>query len=289
MDLAVSSAAPFTVHTDVFDGPLDLLLHLVKREGISLARLQISRIADEYLVYLDRMRSLDLSIAADWLVMAATLIHLKALELLPRPPSILAEDDADPREQLLEQLREYERIKDAAQRLDGLVLVGRDVFTAVGEKPPEGNRPFVSPVDAFGLLDVLYDVLARGSAPEPTFRLAESGPNIGVCCHRVIALLGGIGGAFDLGWMLRTLGSRAERVITFIAVLEMCRLGWLDVLQEQHLGPVSVQQLVETDQIDVDRIMGTEGKPGEQLDLPLGEAAEPRPSSTEAFGGRDAT
>jgi len=138
MDLATGPVV-FTVHTDVFDGPLDLLLHLVQRDGISLARLQISRIANAYLAYLDQMRALDLSIAADWLVMAATLIHLKALELLPRPPSILAEDEPDPRDTLLEQLREYERIKGAAGALDQLQQVGRDVFTRMPERAPEGN------------------------------------------------------------------------------------------------------------------------------------------------------
>ena len=78
----------FVVQTEVFDGPLDLLLHLVKRDGISLARVSISAIADSYLSYLDRMRALDLAIAADWLVMAATLCHLKALELEAHPVAL---------------------------------------------------------------------------------------------------------------------------------------------------------------------------------------------------------
>ncbi|MEQ1501452.1 MAG: segregation/condensation protein A [Myxococcota bacterium] len=135
----------FTVHTDVFDGPLDLLLHLVKRDGISLARLEVARIADAYLAYLDRMRELDLAVAADWLVMAATLVHLKALELLPRPPTLLAtKEEADPRDALLQQLREYERIKLAASALDARPMVGRDVFVRVGEQVPSTDRPWRS-------------------------------------------------------------------------------------------------------------------------------------------------
>lgn len=269
MDLVPSGAVAFTVHTDVFDGPLDLLLHLVKRDGISLARLQISRIADAYLAYVDQMRELDLQIAADWLVMAATLVHLKALELLPRPPAILEEEETDPRDALIEQLQDYARIKAAAAGLDGQPQVGRDVFVRPGEPPPQTDRPWVSPIDAFGLLDILHEVLARAAVPEPVVRMGDGGPNINLCCRRVLAALGGRGGSFDLVVMLRTLRTRAERVITFIAVLEMARLGWLDVAQAAHLGPVHVAQLVEDHEIDVDRVMGEERAPGEQLELPL--------------------
>src|SRR5690349_10294681 len=136
MELLPSGVVAFTVHTDVFDGPLDLLLHLVKRDGISLARLEVSRIADAYLAYLDQMRELDLAIAADWLVMAATLVHLKALELLPRPPAILEEDETDPRDALLAQLADYERVKIDARALDARTMVGRDVLVRIGETPP---------------------------------------------------------------------------------------------------------------------------------------------------------
>lgn len=270
MELLPSGSVAFTVHTDVFDGPLDLLLHLVKRDGISLARLEVSRIADAYLAYLDQMRELDLAIAADWLVMAATLVHLKALELLPRPPAILEDDQTDPRDALLAQLVDYERIKLAASGLDGRPQVGRDVFVRLGEPPPQSDRPWISPVDAFGLLDILHEVLARAAVPEPVVRLGDGGPNINLCCRRVLSALGGKGGTFDLAGMLRTLRSRAERVITFIAVLEMARLGWLDVEQTVHLGPVHVAQLVESAEIDVDKVMGEERvSAGEQLDLPL--------------------
>lgn len=267
MELLAAGSVAFTVHTDVFDGPLDLLLHLVRRDGISLARLEVSRIADAYLAYLDQMRELDLAVAADWLVMAATLVHLKALELLPRPPAILKDEEVDPRDALLEQLRDYERIKVTATGLDARRMVGRDVFVREGEPPPQSERPWMSPVDAFGLLDLLHEVLARAAAPEPMVRLGDGGPNINLCCRRVLSALGGRGGTFDLAGMLRTLKSRAERVITFIAVLEMARLGWLDVGQDAHLGPVLVAQLVESADMDVDRVMGEERvapEPGSQ-------------------------
>jgi segregation and condensation protein A len=265
---APGRSAPFTVHTDVFDGPLDLLLHLVKRDGISLARLEVARIADAYLAYLDKMRELDLAIASDWLVMAATLVHLKALELLPRPPTLLAEEEEDPRDALLEQLRAYEETKAAATRLAELPMVHREVFVRPGIEPPPAERPFVSPIDAFGLLDLLHDVLARKAEPEPVVRLGEGGPSIGACCRRVLVALGGKGGDFELQGLLQTLQLAAERVITFIAVLEMARLQWLDLAQAVHLGPVTVTQLVEDEAIDLDQVTGGERRE-EQLGLPL--------------------
>lgn len=267
-----SNRAAFTVHTDVFDGPLDLLLHLVKRDGISLARLEVARIADAYLAYLDGMRALDLAIAADWLVMAATLVHLKALELLPRPPTILAEAEADPRDALLDQLRAYEVTKREATVLDARPMVGREVFVREGIAPPQADRPFVSPVDVFGLLDILHEVLARGRAPEPIVRLGGSGPNIGACCRRVLAALGGKGGSCALQPLLEALDSRAERVITFIAVLEMSRLQWLDVEQPEHLAPIKVIQLVDDERIDVSQVTGDESMGGDQLALPIASA-----------------
>ena len=263
----------FTVHTEVFDGPLDLLLYLVKRDGIALARLEVSRIADAYLAYLDRMRDLDLSIAADWLVMAATLIHLKALGLFPRPPTIQEEDEEDPRDALIEQLRRYEDIKARANALDGRGVLGREVVSRAREPAPsDDGRPWVSPVDAFGLLDVLHELLARAAEPEPVVRMGDGGPDVGGCCRRVLAALGGKGGLGDLAAMIRTLASRAERVITFIVVLEMTRLMWLDLEQEVHLGPVAVIQVVEDEVIDLTMVTGREPvDPDEQMELPLPE------------------
>ncbi|MEZ4236494.1 MAG: segregation/condensation protein A [Myxococcota bacterium] len=267
--------AAFTVHTDVFDGPLDLLLHLVKRDGISLARLEVSRIADAYLAYLDKLRQLDLAIASDWLVMAATLVHLKSLELLPRPPTLLEDEEEDPRDALLDQLRAYEEAKAAATLLGERPMVQREIFVRQGMEPPAAERPYVSPLDAFGLLDLLHELLARKAAPEPVVRLGDSGPSIGACCRRVVAALGGRGGHFELVGLLRTLALPAERVITFISVLEMSRLQWLDVVQEGHLAPITVTQLVSDEVIDIDLVSGGESRRREedQLDLPLAERA----------------
>ncbi|MEQ1501451.1 MAG: hypothetical protein ABMB14_04430 [Myxococcota bacterium] len=116
-------------------------------------------------------------------------------------------------------------------------------------------------------------MLARAAAPEVMVKLGRSGPNIGACCRRVLLALGGRGGTFELAALLLTFPTRAERVITFIAVLEMSRLGWLDVDQREHVGPIRVEQLVEDEVIDVAKVTG-EDTPGEQLELPLSELGD---------------
>lgn len=254
---ALALDATWTVHTEVFDGPLDLLLYLVERDGIDLKKLEVRRIADSYLAYLDRMRELNLSIAGDYLLMAATLVHLKSLELLPRPPVLVTEEPEDPREELARRLREYQRHRAAADALESRPWVGRDTHVRPPLEIDSAERPLVAGVDAFGLLDVYFEVLKRAASPEPrvAFEL-ESGPDFSNCCRKVLGMLGGLGGRAELGTVLRTFQQKAERVVTFVGVLEMCRLGWLGLTQLAHLGPVDVEQLVDDESIDLGILSG---------------------------------
>lgn len=246
----------FSVQTDVFEGPLDLLLYLVKRDGIDVRQIQVSRVADAYLETLERMRELNLSIASDYLVMAATLTHLKSLELLPRLPTILEDEDEDPREALTRQLLEYERFKRAAEDLDQHILEGRDVFTRQPEQLAAADRPVYSPIDAFGLLDLFYDVLKRSQKKETASHIIHhSGADVITCCRRLIRRMGGKGGHLELGSVLRGIEEPGERVVTFIGALEMSRLQWVRIEQEGHLAPVIVTALVDED-VDFARVTG---------------------------------
>jgi len=241
-------AATWTVHTEVFDGPLDLLLYLVRRDGVDLRTMSIAPIAESYLAYLARMRELDIAIASDYLVMASTLCHLKSLELLPRPPAILEEDDAeDPREALARQLEAYEQVRAAADALDRQPVLGRDVFCREPVEMDDLERPLIPGVDAFRLLDLYYGVLTR---PEPAPRehtIHRPEVDLSACCRHVLRSLGGPGGRADLRDILRSLPGRPERVVSFLAVLEMTRLGWLSITQDGHLAPVEVVSRVEAE------------------------------------------
>jgi segregation and condensation protein A len=252
-----AQTAAWTVHTDVFEGPLDLLLYLVRRDGVDLARLRVSAICDAYLDYLDRMRSLRLNVAADYLVMAATLVHLKSLSLLPRAPTSVTEDgeEEDPAEALAQRLLEYQRYKEAAEALHDRPMVGRDVFVREGEGIDTADRPVTAGIDAFGLLELYYGLLQQAAAPEPTHHLAAKGPDLAQCCEHVIAALQLGGGRGDLAAILRGFADRGSRVIAFVAVLEMARLGWIDVQQDAHLGPVQVAQ-IEGAAVDLNILTG---------------------------------
>lgn len=247
----------WTVHTEIFDGPLDLLLYLVKRDGVDLRQVSIARIADAYLVYIGHMREMNLGVAAEYLVMAATLCHLKSLELLPRPPTDTSGDEEpeDPRQQLIERLVDHARFREAADALDDGPMLGRDSFARDPMDLGDTPKPLMSPIDAFGLLDLYHELLRKRDAPEPVHTVGDSGPDIGSCCRRVLRALGGPGGRATLDVVLDGLRTRVERILTFLAVLEMARLGWVGLEQAEHLGAVMLEGRVEAE-IDLERVVG---------------------------------
>lgn len=250
MNAARASAptlAVWTVRTEVFDGPLDLLLHLVRKDGIELRDIRIARLCDSYLVWLDAMRDLHFGIAGDYLVMAATLCRLKALELLPRAPTaVLVEDDVDPRQALVRKLAEHQRYKDAAKELEAREWLNRDVFARPVDDGPV-PRPLAAGVDAFGLLDVYFSILQRAAAPDPIHEVHASTFDMGKLCRAVLAQFSVLGSRLELGDVLLAFPSRLERIVGFLGVLEMARLGWLGIEQAEPFGPVVLEARVGPD------------------------------------------
>ena len=260
--MAPSLAQPgptWTVRTEVFEGPMDLLLHLVRRDGVDLSRVSIVRVADSYLAFLERMRDLHLSIAGEYLVMAATLCHLKSLSLLPRAPTPTSDDGeaVDPTEQLAERLREYERYRTAARTLDDRVVVGRDVVVREPMTLEGVPRPVFADVDAFGLLEIYASLVERLEAEpeEPRHVVGEVGPDLEGCARRVLQVLHHRGGRGSLRDALLGLRTRADRLVTFLSVLEMTRLGWLLLEQAGHLTPVLLTARVSPD-VDLEPLVG---------------------------------
>lgn len=245
----------WTVHTEVFDGPLDLLLYLVKRDGIDLRKVSIAGVAGSYMEFIDRMVELHISVASDYLVMGATLCYLKSLELLPRQPTILEEDEVDPREALVRRLEAYEQIKEAAEKFAALPRVDRDVFIREPMDVGDIERPLVPGVDSFGLLDVYYKVLTRPEPAPAQHTIHRPDVDFTGCCRRVLEVLGGPGGTGNLRSILQSWDRAAERVVSFIAVLEMVRMQWLGLEQDGHLGEVTLVSRVDVDH-DLEAIAG---------------------------------
>ena len=252
--MAAPAEPDWVIRTEVFDGPLDLLLYLVRREGIDLRSLPVSRIADAYLSYIDRMRDLHLGVAGEYLVMAATLVWMKSLELLPRRPVIEEDEEGeDPREALARRLQDYAAVREGADVLESRPRVGRDVFLRMPDEPSGSKRLVEAGLDAFGLLDVFYDLLQREVVAEAEYTVDVRSLSLEEACSWVLAELEA--GVERLDRLLHALPSRREKVLTFIAVLEMARLGWVGIRQQQHLGEVQLSKRVEG-HIDMTRLTG---------------------------------
>lgn len=223
------------VQLPAFEGPLDLLLHLIQREEIEISDIPIARITREYLDTLELMRELDLEVAGEFLVMAATLMRIKARMLLP--PSIADEEEEDPREGLVRQLLEYRRFKEAAGGLERLEADRRLLFDrgapAQLEDPLDGE---LQPVSLFRLLDALKNVLQREAPPivhtitaEP-ISLEEA---IGVIRGQ---LLRGERALFEE--VLAEFVTRLEKITAFLALLELLKQEQITVAQEELFGPI---------------------------------------------------
>lgn len=231
--------SPIQVNLPAFDGPLDLLLHLIKRDEINIYDIPISDITGEYLAYIGMMQLLDLEVAGDFLVMAATLMRIKARMLLPPAPGVGDEDEegVDPRDELVQQLLEYRRFKEAAERLHGAEEQRRQSFERgfVPRLDADG-LPELMPINLYALIDVMKDVLARvGEVFFHEVVLEE------VSLEEKMELIGGelaSRGRVLFLELLERFPRRMHVVVTLMAVLEMARLGQLAVRQEKVFGQI---------------------------------------------------
>jgi segregation and condensation protein A len=236
----------YRVELPVFEGPLDLLLHLVKRHELSILDIPIGFITEKYLAHLELMRALNLDVAADYLLMAATLTHLKSRELLPPDPTAPAEEDeevgVDPRAELIRRLLEYQKYKDAAERLASRPTLGRDVFargSAAAEQP--GEEPLAE-VGLFALLDALARVLERTRAPAAHDVMIDR-VSVLERIHRICDLLDlGSPRSFEELLEVDERATRAFVIATFLALLEMARLRMIRIAQAAPHGAIFVSR-----------------------------------------------
>jgi len=226
------------VFLDTFEGPLDLLLYLIKRQNLDILNIPIAVITDQYIEYMDLMKELRLELAAEYLVMAAMLAEIKSRLLLPRPAAE-AQDEGDPRAELIRRLLEYERFKQAAQDLDGLPRLERDLFTAQAQLPP-GHLNRVPPeVDLREVLMALRGVLARADL-FTSHRVEKESLSLRERMSQVLERMRG--GHFLLFTELFDLTEgRAGVVVTFLALLELIRSAALELVQSEPFAPIHVR------------------------------------------------
>lgn len=219
---------------ETFEGPLDLLLYLIRRQNLDILDIPIAEITDQYMEYVELMKGLRLELASEYLVMAAILAEIKSRMLLPRPTP--QEDEADPRAELVRRLQEYERFKQAALDLDALPSLGRDAFVTRARIPPGQIHRLPPTVDLSELLLALREVLARADL-YLSHRVERESLSLRERMAQVLERMQGAGFVpfvrlFELG------EGRAGVVVTFLALLELIRDASIELVQPEPFAPI---------------------------------------------------
>ncbi len=234
---------PYQVRIEKFEGPLDLLLHLIKKSEINIYDIPIAMIAQQYLEYLEAMKELNLSVAGEFLVMAATLLQIKSKMLLPVEEAAEDEEDGpDPREELVRRLLEYKAYKEAARQLDGQEKMWRDIFTReqAAPEPVEPDETLLENVTLFDLVDALKSIMDRN----PGKKLIEIIPDNLTVRERMNVILEMLEGKDSISFVALFEQSchRLVVIVTFLALLELIRLRVARVFQAETFGPILVSR-----------------------------------------------
>jgi segregation and condensation protein A len=242
--LNVAGAVPQIISDDVtddlkillgeFEGPLDLLLHLIRQEQVSIYDIPVAKITDEYLRYLRVMQEMDIAVAGDFLVMAATLIELKTKMLLPRDPSAPAMEEDDPRSDLVNQLLEYQKYKAAAEMLWSRATLEQAVFKRA-ELETDKNNPEVS-AGVFDLLKVFQDILARHKE-EVLLEIEREEISMAEMLERLRNMVMSAT-ELNLRIFFERAKSRRELVLAFLSVLELVRTTEIRLFQTETFGDI---------------------------------------------------
>ncbi len=242
----------YKVELEVFEGPLDLLLYLIRKDEVDIYDIPIELITTQYMEYLNLMRMLDLNIAGEFIVMAATLMMIKSRMLLPveeRDDLPEEEEEEDPRWELVRQLVEYKKFKDAATLLQDWEVSQENAFMHSGSGvviEPEAPGVAMQDVNIFDLISAFNEVLKRATTEDlgeifaEKFTVAEKIEQI---LYRVRA--GRIVMFFDL---FTDMGSRQEIVCTFLALLELIKIRQVDVVQKERFGDITIEAAEEAEE-----------------------------------------
>lgn len=236
---AVGGREALQVHLASFDGPLDLLLHLVRVNEVDITNIPILEIAAQYDAYLEVMREMDLDVAGDYLVMAATLVHIKSRLLLPPDPTIPGEEAKDdPRAELTQQLLEYQRLKQAAENLQAIDSVRSLIWTRDGKIPQEFEGEELLAVELIDVITAFKKLLNRLGEDAKLQLMRDD-----VSVADKIAWLSDIlqeRGSVDFMSLFSELPNRIERIASFLAILEMVRLQMIVLFQRASQGDIRI-------------------------------------------------
>ncbi len=230
------SPQAYRVHLEEFEGPLDLLLYLIRKEEVSIYDIPIARLTEQYLEYMRLMEELDIGVAGEFLVMAATLIHIKSKMLLPRDPTQVGDADEleDPRQELVDRLLEHQRYKAAADTLYQRGEMERGVFARIPAEEEKANDEVNATV--FDLLTAFRDIILRAQAMIE-IEIARDEVTLAQKLAEVRGLVE-TQGRINVRELFERSRSRREIVITFLAILELVKLSVMRITQDETFGEI---------------------------------------------------
>lgn len=244
----------YSVHLDTFDGPMDLLLHLVKKNEMDICDISIAVITRQYLEFIKLMKDLNLEIAGDFLVMAATLLQIKSRQLLPVDDQEEPEtEELDPRTELVRRLLEYQQYKEAGMVIGARALLGREVFARTATEPlltAAQNVEGPLEVSLFELVDAFRLLLQR--IPAESFHDVAPGDSLSIadCINEILSLLQEQD-TVQFDDLVRDELTRERVIVTFLALLELCRLKLIRIFQGNDHGSIWFVPAVAADPPEV--------------------------------------
>jgi segregation and condensation protein A len=238
--------AEYKVQFEVFEGPLDLLLYLIKKEEVDIYEVNLTRLATQFIAHIDLMRELDLEVAGEFLVMASTLMYIKSRELLPADQQVVVEGEEegeDPRWELIRQLVEYKKFKDAAAQLQTLEARQGNVFPRLPEKLEfESAAPAPKPdVSIFDLLNAVNSVLKRFEKRDTAGDIFGDKWTVSEKIEFILKIISERSGV-RFAELFESAASRFEVICTFLALLELIRLKRLVCAQPEPFAEIEIRR-----------------------------------------------
>ncbi len=239
----------YQIKLEIFEGPMDLLLHLIKKHELDIYSIPIALITQQYLEYIELMKSLDMEIAGEFLVMASTLTHIKSRMLLPPPENPEADEDGvDPRAELIRRLLEYKSFKEAAGSLGEKEETWSQIYTRTAEAGPEvphEDEPLLFDFHLFDLLAALKDVMAR--VPDGAFEVTAEAVSITEKISHILARLEAVDSLLFVD-LFEGSTSKAQVIATFLALLELIKTRVVKAFQIEQFGAIRIMRAVTDSQ-----------------------------------------
>lgn len=228
------------VFLEAFEGPLDLLLYLIRRQNLDILEIRVAEITQQYMQYVELMHAMQFELAAEYLVMAAMLAEIKSRMLLPRPQLDEVEEAEDPRAELIRRLQEYERFKQAAEAIDALPRVDRNVFPGSATPPPIDRQQPLPDVELKDLLLAFSEVLRRADMFQNhkiSFEALSTRERMG----DVLKALSGGTSFVPFQALFTAEEGRLGVVVTFLAIMELIKESLIEIVQSEPFAPIHVR------------------------------------------------